>query len=59
MALHEAGRIGVVAIDGRVGYGERLGRLDAFRHDASVSVLLMTIGTGAVGYVQPPQVPGG
>lgn len=51
-ALREAGETGIVVIDGRVGYGERLSRLDAFRDDDSVSVLLMTIGTGAVGYVQ-------
>lgn len=46
--------MGHVIVDGRVGSSERLARLEMFRHDASISVLLMSIGTGAVGYVLSP-----
>ncbi|KAJ4266325.1 hypothetical protein NW762_004309 [Fusarium torreyae] len=38
-----------VHIDGRTSYTERSKRLDTFRHDPKVTVLLMSIETGAVG----------
>ncbi|KAM0562875.1 hypothetical protein ACHAPJ_001715 [Fusarium lateritium] len=38
-----------VHIDGRTSYTERSNRLNTFRHDPKVTVLLMSIETGAVG----------
>lgn len=38
-----------VQVDGRTGYTERSQRLRQFREDTSIFVLLMSIGTGAVG----------
>lgn len=42
--------IRLVQVDGRVDYAERSTRLKAFQEDPGVAVLLMSIGTGAVGY---------
>ncbi|KAI5925447.1 SNF2 family N-terminal domain-containing protein [Camillea tinctor] len=47
--LLEQARIPYCQIDGRVGYVERSTRLKTFKEDPQVLVLLMSIGTGAVG----------
>lgn len=40
-----------VQLDGSVPLSDRRERLSAFQKDSQTSVLLMTLGTGAVGYV--------
>lgn len=42
-------------IDGRLGNEDRLRALDEFKNDPTVSVLLITMQTGAVGSVKYPQ----
>lgn len=40
-----------VQLDGSVPLNDRRERLSAFQKDKQTSILLMTLGTGAVGYV--------
>jgi SNF2 family DNA or RNA helicase len=42
-------------VDGELSLPQRKVALQKFRTDASVRVLLMTLGTGGVGQVTPPQ----
>ena len=44
--------IQAVQIDGRVPYASRSMILSTFSNDPTIRVLLMSIGTGAVGYVE-------
>ena len=43
--------IASLRIDGRVSYEQRILALESFRNDPQITVLLMSIQTGAVGYV--------
>jgi hypothetical protein len=46
-------RIRSVRIDGSFSYSDRLKAIDTFNKDPAVNVLLMTTGTGSVGYAIP------
>jgi SWI/SNF-related matrix-associated actin-dependent regulator of chromatin subfamily A3 len=50
----EKANIRFVVLEGSLSLSERRSVLDLFMKDADIPVLLMTLGTGAVGYVLPP-----
>ena len=50
-SLLEQRRVSFTRIDGDVSYAERSRRLQSFENNPHLSVLLMTFGTGAVGWV--------
>lgn len=50
----EKANIRFVVLQGALNLSQRRSVLDQFKNDADIPVLLMTLGTGAVGYVLPP-----
>jgi SWI/SNF-related matrix-associated actin-dependent regulator of chromatin subfamily A3 len=50
----EKANIRFVVLEGSLNLSQRRSVLELFKNHADIPVLLMTLGTGAVGYVLPP-----
>ena len=56
-AIFTAKEIPFLRIDGSLSLAERRRVLKSFREDSGIPVLLMTLGTGAVGFVTLARIP--